>query len=198
MAALIQACNAAYDERESRGFIHRLMLSLVFTAGAIVYFSVTSAIAIGVPLVLDSWIESGAVALIGAALRWPLLWLFVLFGLAVIYRFAPARTPARWRWLTWGSAIAASLWVAGGIAFEAYVRTIGTFEQTYGTLGGVVVLLLWLYLSGFVVILGAEINSELEHQTRRDSTIGPEKPMGQRGAYVADTLGRIRPSGRMH
>jgi membrane protein len=163
-----------------------------------VYFSVTSAIAIGVPLVLDAWIASDAVALIGTALRWPLLWFFVLFGLAVIYRFAPARTPARWRWLTWGSAIAASLWVAGGIAFEAYVRTIGTFEQTYGTLGGVVVLLLWLYLSGFVVILGAEINSELEHQTRRDSTIGPEKPMGQRGAYVADTLGRIRPSGRMH
>jgi membrane protein len=110
-------------------------------------------------------------------------------GLAIVYRFAPDRQEARWRWVTPGSFIAAVLWLGGSLLFALYVRNWGDYGNTYGTLGGVVVLLMWFYLSGYVVILGAEINSELERQTRRDTTEGAPKPLGRRGAYSADTVG---------
>jgi membrane protein len=192
MAAVISACNVAYGEAEKRGLFRQMLISLAFTGGAIVYFIVTSLIGAGLPLVLEGRFHNGLIAILLELVRWPILWLFIVVALAAIDRYAPSRRRAKWRWATWGSAIAATPWVAGGVLFEVYVRTFGNYGETYGALGGVVVLLLWLYLSGFVVILGAEINSELEHQTARDSTIGPPKPMGQRGAFVVDTLGAIR------
>jgi membrane protein len=192
MAAIMSAANAAYGETERRTFFRRIALSVVFTLGAIVYFVVTLAIGAALPFVLDALLPGEGISEALSILRWPLLWLFVVLALAVIYRFAPARAPAKWRWVSWGAAIAATLWVVGGVAFEIYLRYFASYGETYGALGGVVVLLLWLYLSGFTVILGAEINAELEHQTRRDSTTGPARPMGSRGAYVADTLGRSR------
>jgi len=110
-------------------------------------------------------------------------------GLAVVYRYAPARERAQWRWVTWGSVIAATLWLIGSLLFSLYVRTFGSYGKTYGALGGVIVLLLWFYLSSFIIVLGAEINSEMERQTTRDTTDGPERPLGQRGAHAADTVG---------
>ncbi len=192
MVAVMSACNVAYGEIEHRGLVRQAVVSLSFTVGAVVYFIVTLGIGGALPFVLKALLGDGRLAGFLSLLRWPLLWLFIVVGLAVIYRVAPARAPAKWRWVSWGAVIAASLWVVGGILFELYVRNLGNFGKTYGALGSVVVLLLWLYLSGFIVILGAEINAELEHQTRRDTTVGPEAPMGQRGAYVADTLGRLR------
>src|SRR4030095_692206 len=121
--------------------------------------------------------------------RWVLLFGVAVLGLAVVYRFAPDRNAAQWRWVTPGSIIAAVLWLIGSVLFAFYVRNWGSYGETYGALGGVVVLLLWFYLSGYIVILGAEINAEMERQTKRDTTTRQSKPLGSRGAYSADTVG---------
>ena len=192
IVALMMACNAAYGETERRGFFTKIGVSMGLTFGAIVYFIVALTIGAAVPLAAEALFQNDILVSLANAVRWVLLWLFVVFGLAVIYRYAPSRTRARWRWVSWGSAMAATLWIAGSLLFELYVRNFGSYGETYGALAGAVVLLLWLYLSAFFVILGAEINAELEHQTERDSTIGPEAPLGERGAYVADTVGEAR------
>ena len=109
-----------------------------------------------------------------------------MLGLAFLYRFAPSRADAKWRWVTPGSLLAAALWLAASLAFSFYVSNFGAYDTYYGTLGGVVVALLWFYISAYAVILGAELNAELELQTRRDTTTDPVHPMGKRGAFVAD------------
>lgn len=190
MTAVIAACNIAYDEYESRGFFRQLGLSLAFTVGAVVFFVLTVLLAAGVPVVAQVAFGESTVAEVVSAARWPLLWLLVVLALAVIYRYAPSRDKPRWRWVTWGSAIAATLWVLGSVAFAIYVENFGNYDEAYGSIGAVVVLMMWLYLSGFVVVLGAEINAEMEHQTTRDTTVGPREPMGERDAHVADTIGR--------
>jgi membrane protein len=121
--------------------------------------------------------------------RWPLLALAALLGLAVFYHLAPDRTRPRFRWVTWGAVAATLIWMGGSLLFAFYASNFGNFGKTYGALAGVVVLLLWLYLSAFAILLGAELNGELEAQTAKDSTVRPEKPMGRRGARKADVLG---------
>ena len=103
-------------------------------------------------------------------LRWPILFGVALIVLAIIYRYGPSRTPARWRWVSWGAAVATAIWTLGSIAFSIYVQNFGSYNETYGSLGAVVILLMWFWLSAFIVLLGAELNSEMEHQTERDST----------------------------
>ena len=110
--------------------------------------------------------------------------------LAVVYRYAPSRDRPRWRWVSWGAVAATALWIIGSIAFSIYVRNFGSYDATYGSLGAVIILLLWLWLSAFIVLLGAELNWEMEHQTARDTTEGPERPLGRRGAHMADTVGQ--------
>jgi membrane protein len=117
-----------------------------------------------------------------------------MVGLAALYRYAPQRTPPKWPWVTWGAALATVVWVLASVVFAVYAENFGRFNKTYGTLGGVVVLLLWMYLSSFAILLGAELNAELERQTAMDTTVGPERPMGEREAHAADTLGESRPS----
>ena len=124
-------------------------------------------------------------------LRWPILFGVALIVLAIIYRYGPSRTPARWRWVSWGAAVATAIWTLGSIAFSIYVQNFGSYNETYGSLGAVVILLMWFWLSAFIVLLGAELNSEMEHQTERDSTTGPPQPLGRRGAYVADHVGEV-------
>jgi membrane protein len=121
--------------------------------------------------------------------RWPVLAALMILGLAVIYRYGPSRENARWRWITPGSVLATVLWLIASILFSIYVRNFGSYNETYGSLAGVIILLMWLWLSAFVVLLGAELNSEMEHQTKKDTTTGAEKPMGQRGARMADKVG---------
>ena len=192
MSAMIMATNIAYEEQERRGFFHRVLLSLLFTLGAVLCFIVVLALAVAAPVGVEAaeLPRAQEVVLLGA--RWALLWVFLVFALAVIYRFAPDRANARWRWVTWGSALAATLWLLGSVLFSMYVRNFGSYGETYGALGGVVVLLLWFYMSGYVIVLGAELNAEIEHQTTRDSTTGTEQPLGQRGAFVADHVGESR------
>ena len=114
--------------------------------------------------------------------------------LGLLYRYAPNRKTPRFSWLSWGAAIATLLWIAMSVLFSQYVAHFGDFNTTYGSIGAVVVLLMWLYLSAFVVVLGAKLNAEMELQTRKDTTTSPEQSFGERGAFVADTLGEVQGS----
>lgn len=186
---LMQALTVAYDESEDRGFVKRRAVALALTLFAMVVGLVVLGGVVLVPLVL------GAVGL-GAAgewalriLRWPLLGVAVVAALAVIYRYAPDRDRPQWRWVSWGAVLATVLWVVGTLAFTFYVSNFGSYQETYGALGAVIILLLWLFVSAFVVVLGAEVDAEMEHQTAHDTTVGERQPMGQREARVADELG---------
>jgi membrane protein len=190
VSALMSATNIAYSERERRGFIKLILVALAFAIGAVVGFVIMLLLTVAVPLGLQhlplpKFIETAALAL-----RWVLLWLFAVLGLAIVYRYAPSRDNARWRWVTWGSVVAATLWLVSSVLFSLYVRNFGSYGKTYGALGGVIVLIMWFYLQGYAIVLGAEFNAETEHQTAVDTTRGPPAPMGERGAYVADTLGQ--------
>lgn len=190
VVALMTATNIAYDEEEERGFFRQLFVSLAFTLGGVVAFVLVVSLAVGVPMVLKALGVPGIVENLLSFARWVVLWFLVVLALAVVYRFAPDRERPEWRWVSWGSAIAATLWLIGSLGFSYYVRNFGSYGETYGALGGVVVMLLWFYLSAYLVVLGAEINAEMEHQTERDTTSGEDKPMGERGAHAADTVGQ--------
>jgi membrane protein len=129
---------------------------------------------------------------ISSIVRWPILLALVTIGLALLYRYAPSRRGPQWRWVSWGAATATVLWLVGSALFSLYVAKFAGYDKSYGALGGVVVLLMWLYVSAFVVISGAELNAEIEHQAARDTTIPGGKPFGARGAKMADSIGRRR------
>lgn len=189
MVALITAMNVAYNEHDRRSFLVRLLLSLCFTIGGVLGFLMVILLGVAVPVVLKFLPLGMAAEWVLLGVRWALLWLIAIFALAALYRFAPHRTRPRWEWVNAGSVIAATLWLIGSVLFAVYVRNFNSFGEAYGAIAGVVVMLMWFYVSSFVVILGAEINSELERQTVNDTTIGPTKPIGERGAYSADTVG---------
>src|SRR5262249_35180159 len=121
--------------------------------------------------------------------RWPALFAAVTIGIALIYRFGPSREKAQGRWVSWGSALAALSWLAGSMLFSWYAANFGSYNATYGSLGAVIGFMTWIWLSTVVILLGAEINAEMEHQTTRDTTTGAPRPMGERGAVMADTVG---------
>jgi membrane protein len=194
VSALMSATNIAYTERERRGFIRLILVAAGFAMGAVIGFVLMLLLTIAVPLALERLPMPAFVSMAALVLRWVLLWLFAVLGLAIVYRYAPSRKNAKWRWVSWGSVIAATLWLASSFLFSLYVRDFGTYGTTYGALGGVIVLIMWFYLQGFAIVLGAEFNAETEHQTAVDTTRGPPSPMGKRGAYVADTLGPSQPS----
>lgn len=189
MSALMTASNIAYGEREKRTFIVQVLISLILTVGAVIGFLAMLSLGVAIPVALKILGMSNWVQWAGVVLPWAVLWLFGIVGLAFVYRYAPARQPARWQWVTWGSAIAATLWLVGSIVFAFYVHAFANYGKTYGALGGVIALLMWFYFSSVVVVLGAEINGEMERQTKQDTTEGPQAPMGERGAYAADTIG---------
>jgi membrane protein len=128
----------------------------------------------------------GTLATVVSLARWPLLLVLVWIGLSLLYRFGPDRAPADWGWLSWGAGIAVVLWLLASIGFTIYVQNFGNYNETYGALGGVIVLMMWLFINGIVILLGAEINAELERTTAHDTTTGPDEPMGRRGALVAN------------
>lgn len=189
MVALIAAVNVAYNEHDRRPFFKRLVLSFTFTVCGVLGFVVMVSLGVAVPIVLAFIPLGTATQWVLLGVRWLLLWIIAVFALSVLYRFAPHRTRPRWEWVNAGSVIAATLWLLGGAVFAIYVRNFDSFGEAYGAIGGVVVMLMWFYVSAYVMILGAEINSELERQTVHDTTIGPIKPMGERGAFSADTVG---------
>lgn len=190
---LILGLNIVYGEKERRGVIHKILVVSALTVGLIVLTLVTIVFIAGLPLVIGMLgLESILVSLI-SLLRWPVLVLVMMFVVAVLYRFAPYRRAPRWEWLSVGTVSATLLWLLGSLGLSLYARYFANFSELYGSLGGVMVLLLWFWLSSFMVLVGAELNSEMERQTRRDTTIGEARPMGERGAHAADTLGHTRP-----
>jgi membrane protein len=186
---LVKGLNLVYDEQETRGFVKLRGLSLLLTLGAIVVAVVALALITVFPAVIEDLGLGQAGELAASIARWVVLALLVLAALAVVYRFAPDRANPRWRWVSWGAVVALVLWLLGSVGFSWYVDNFGKYNQTYGALASVIILLLWLFLSAFAVLLGAELDAETERQTARDTTTGPEKPLGERDAEVADTLG---------
>lgn len=184
--ALMRALNVAYEEEEHRGFVRFNLVAMGLTLGGIIGVSIALSIIVGVPAVLQLDVLGTFAGVAVQVVSFLLLLGFVILGLAVLYRLCPSRQGAKWRWITPGSTLAAVLWLLASAAFSFYVANFGSYDATYGSLGAVVVVLLWFYLSAFVVMLGAELNAELELQTTHDTTTGPERPIGQRGAYVAD------------
>jgi membrane protein len=124
--------------------------------------------------------------------RWPALFAVILLGLSVLYRYGPSRDRAQWRWVTPGSLLAGFGWMAFSMLFSWYISNFGNYNETYGSLGAAIGLLTWVWLSTTIVLVGAELNAEIEHQTAEDTTDGPKQPLGQRGAEMADTVGRTR------
>lgn len=195
IASLMLGLNIAYDETETRGWIRRRILALGFTLGISLFVVVTVGVITVLPSVLDRLGLAGGTQALIRLVRWPLMGAGVLVGLALLYRYGPNRTPPRWAWVFAGAVLATVVWTLASLLFSLYVENLGRFNKTYGTLGSVIVLVLWLFISAFAILLGAELNAELERQTAQDTTIGPARPMGERHAHVADTLGEERPEG---
>jgi membrane protein len=187
--ALLAGLNVAYDEVEKRGTVRLHAVALLFTLGAILFASVSLALIAGLPALIDRLPLGPAGKAVTLLANWAVLLALVLGALAVVYRFGPSRNEPRWRWVSVGSIAAAALWLAASAGFSFYAARFGSFNETYGTLAGGVLLLTWLQITAFVTLLGAELNAEAEHQTALDSTEGPPKPMGKRRAQMADTLG---------
>jgi membrane protein len=190
MKAIFDALNVVYDEDEKRGIVTLNAVSLTFTFVAIIALLLALGAVVVLPLVL-AFVGFTAEYYAGALplLRWPALFVLMVAGLAVLYRFGPSRRRAKWRWLSVGSVVAALAWIAVSLAFSWYLSRFADYNATYGSLGAVIGLMMWLWISTLVILVGAELNSEIEHQTARDSTVGTEKPLGLRGAVMADTVG---------
>ncbi len=188
--ALITALNIVYDEEEKRSFLKLNAVALGLTLGAILFAVIGSALIVALPALLGYFGLQEHARLWIAGLRWPLLALAVIVALAVLYRYGPSRDEPRWHWVSWGAIAATVLWLLGSALFSFYVSHFGSYNETYGSLGAVIILLMWFYLTAFVVLLGAELNAEMEHQTGEDTTEGEPQPMGKRDAYVADTVGK--------
>jgi membrane protein len=187
MAALFDGLNVAYDETEKRNFLVRRLITYAFTAGMVVFATLVTAVLVAVPIYLrrlgliDTWL---------APFRWVVLTVLAACAFAVLYRFGPSREQARWRWVIVGAVFAAVAWIVGSLGFSWYVNHVAHYDVTYGSLGAAVGFMMWIWFSVMVVLIGAELNAEVEHQTALDSTTGPPLPMGVRGAVMADTVGR--------
>ena len=192
MKAMITALNIAYNEREKRGFLRLNLVSFILTVAAVVFMVIMLILVVAVPAVIKLLHFSGFAADALSLLRWPVLLLAVLSGLGALYHCAPSRNEARWRWVSWGAAAATLLWLLVSVAFSVYVENFGNYNKVYGSVGALVVLLMWFFISAYAVLLGAELNAEMEHQTEVDTTVGAPKPIGEREAYVADTVGERR------
>jgi membrane protein len=185
---LVTAVNLAYDEVEARNFVKVKLLSLGLTLGAIAFVIVTFSLVAVVPGVIEA-LPLGIVGTILAQVaRWVLLLAVFAGSLAILYRLAPDRDNPRFAWVSLGAVIVTVIWAAVSVGFAIYVDNFGSYDKTYGTIAGVIILMLWLYLTCYLVLLGAEINSETEHQTAHDTTTGEPQPMGARDATMADTL----------
>jgi membrane protein len=192
MSGLITALNISYQEPEKRGFFKLNLVALGLTIG----LTIAGIIVVALVAVLPAAVDFLPLGMLGKwlllILEWPLLIGFVVVGLAVMYRYAPSRDEPQWKWVSPGAGAAVTLWIVASIGFTVYVAHFNSYSKTYGSLGGVIILLTWLYISSFVILLGAAINAQAEKQTRKDSTVGRPEAMGRRGARAADELGEAR------
>ena len=184
--ALCDGLNVAYNETETRSWLHRTALTYGLTVALVLFLALVSVLLVVTPLALG---ELGLRSALLVAARWLALFGLVVFAFCVAYRVGPSRRLARWRWVLPGGLVAALLWIAGSGGLSWYVNHIAKLDVTYGSLGTVIAFMLWIWFSVLAVLVGAELNAEIEHQTARDSTVGPARPLGMRGAVVADTIG---------
>jgi membrane protein len=186
MTSLIDAITVAYRETETRGFVRRTGLAVTLVlAGALLLGGLLAAAAVVAKAVAEA---PDVVRVVVPWVAWVVLAAVMAGALAVLYRLAPDRKDAQWRWISWGATGATVLWLATSVALFAYVRRLGTYESTYGSLAGVAISMFWLWITVLLVVIGAAVNAEAERQTVRDSTVGPERPVGEREAVVADSV----------
>jgi len=188
MSGLVTALNIAYDEDEGRTFVVKRGLALLLTVGFIAFFGVAIALIAVFPFLTDEVGGGVGVQVLLEIVRWALLVALAIVALGLLYRVGPDRDAPAVRWLSLGSVLGTVLWVAASLGFAFYVDNVGSYAETYGALAGVVVLLLWFWITALVVLVGAEINAEAEAQTIKDTTTGQPRPRGQRGAVKADDL----------
>jgi membrane protein len=186
MKAMFDALNIAYGEDEKRGFVTLNLISLAFTAGMLIFALIGGFAVVAIPLLLEGlYLGSVAEPLIQIG-RWPVLIVVLAGGLAVLYRFGPSRDQAQWRWVSPGAVVAVLVWIVASIGFSWYVANFEDYDKTYGTVGAAIGLMMWMWISATIILVGAELNAESERQTDRDTTRGPPAPLGRRGADVAD------------
>lgn len=195
MKALFDTLNIVYGEQEKRGFFKLNALSLAFTVAGIAFVLSALASVVVVPVVLNYLYLSSFSDLLIRVARWPVMFVALALAISCIYRFGPSREAPRWRWITWGSPGATLLWLGASGLFSWYAANFGNFNETYGSLGAAIGFMTWLWISAIVILLGAELNAETEHQTIRDTTAGAPKPLGARGAKMADTVGAAKSAG---
>jgi membrane protein len=187
MSNLMTAISTAYDEEEKRSFIKKRGLALALTLGGIVFLIVILGLVAVFPALADL-IDNGVVRVLLTIVRWVLVAVLVSAALAVLYRVAPDRDAPKMRWVSVGAVVATVLWLLASAGFSLYVANFSSYAKTYGAIAGIVVMLLWLWITSYAMLLGAEVNAESEQQTVRDTTKGPEAPLGQRDAVKADSL----------
>jgi membrane protein len=187
--AIIDALNVVYDEKEKRGFIKLNLVSLAFTLATLASVLLAVGAVVILPLILGYIGLSDMSSLLLRLLRWPVLLALIMVGLAGLYRYGPSRKEPRWQWLTVGSVFAAVAWIVSSVLLSWYLANFANYDATYGSLGAAIGLMMWMWISAIVILLGAELNAEIEHQTAKDSTVHGDKPLGGRGAAMADTVG---------
>jgi membrane protein len=186
---MFDALNVVYNEREKRSYAQFYATTFLFTLAGVCFVIVAIGAVVVFPLILDALGLGASTERLLSILRWPALFATACISLACIYRFGPSRSDARWRWVTWGSLLAAVLWVAASLIFSTYVATFESYNRLYGSLGAGVGFMVWLWISAVIILVGGKLNAEMEHQTARDTTTGEPKPLGSRGAVVADHVG---------
>jgi len=187
MKALFDALNIVYGEEEKRSFLRLNAITLMVTLGMLCFAIIALVAIVAVPVILPAL--PSVLATVINWVRWPVMAVLVAVVLALIYRYAPSRDEPKWRWISWGSAIAAVGWLGFSALYSYYAANFGTFNQTYGSLGAAIGFMLWMWLSTTVILLGGKLNAEIEHQTLHDTTEGKPQPLGKRNAHVADTVG---------
>jgi membrane protein len=187
-SGVIGAINTAYGEHEGRSFLRRQFVALTLAVAAGLFGLAAFALIAVLPVALGALPLDPTHRTILLLARWPALALLMIVALGMLYRFAPCRRSAKWRWVSPGATVATLLWLSGSGAFSYYVANVRSYNETLGALGVVMLFLTWFYLTSFAVLLGVELNAELERHTARDTTAGPALPLGQRGAVVADTV----------
>lgn len=188
MGSLMEGLNVAYEEEEDRGFVMLKLVTLMLTFLLMIGLVGGLAGALAVPILLDMVPMPGWLSTVLAWSRWLILAALTVAGLAALYRWGPSREDAQWKWLSPGAVAACIIWIVASIGFSVYVGNFGSYNETFGSMAGVIVLLLWLWLSAFIVLIGAELNAEMEAQTGKDTTTGARQPMGARKAEKANTV----------
>jgi len=189
MSGLMSALDIAYEESETRGFLKFNFVAVLLTLGLMAAGIVAIVLVAGLPAVMQVLGSDGRLKWLLLIVQWPVLMILMIVGLAVVYRYAPDRHAPQWRWISPGAILATVLWLVASVAFTVYVANFSSYNRTYGSLGGAVLLLTWLYITSFTVLLGAVVNAQAEQQTERDTTTGRPAPRGERDAHAADIVG---------